>query len=106
MSPKNHNFVLKREVDGEPFVAALDDKTVSLKPFTELDQFALAEIFATAEDVTLIQFRTSVLSLAASSEDLAILRGASLKNKEIEALYSAYMAHNGADEGESSASVD
>ena len=103
---KDHNFTLKREVDGTPFVAEIGADVVSLKPFTDLDQFELAEIFATAEDVTLIQFRVSVLSLAASPDDLAILRAASLKNKEIAALYDAYMAHNGADEGESPASVD
>ena len=94
-------FVLKREATREPFVVQIGDDTLTFKHISELDQFALAELFA-REDVTNVEFRTTVLRLAAaSSGDFAKLREAGLTAEELRSVYDAYNAHTGTDEGES-----
>jgi hypothetical protein len=101
---KSHHFVLQREASNAPFVAQIGDDTVTLAPMADLDQFELARLFGSGDDMTIAEFRVAVLSLAANDEDLATLRAARLNGKEMSALFNAYTAHGGMSEGESSAS--
>lgn len=103
---KNHHFTLKREATSDPFVAEIGDATITLTPLADLDQFALAELFGSDDNMTLTEFRVAVFRLAASDETLQELQDLGLNGKEMQSLYEAYMAHGGASEGESAASSD
>lgn len=105
MGTKNHLFVLQREVAGTPFEGEVDGKPLTLAHINDVDQFALADLLAD-DSVSDLRFMTAVLRLAADEENFALISKARLSRPEVVALFEAYKAHNGADEGESEASSD
>lgn len=100
---KTDPFVLAREAAKVPFETTVGDATLSMPHIDDVDQFALAELYDSADSRSdlawLVAFFTVVMG-----EDVKALRDLKPKRPELLAIYKAYLAHNGTSEGESSAS--
>jgi hypothetical protein len=103
-SGKTDLFVLKREAGGEPFRFKVGSKTLSIPHVRSVDQFALAEIWATDHHSDL-EFITDLFRFL-MGENFDDLRSMHLTRPELTSLHEAYSAHCGTDEGESAASSD
>lgn len=105
MSTKNDVFVLQRETAAAPFRARIGNKTLTFAHIGEVDQFALADLFAD-ENISDLAFIRAVFQLALSDADFEALKAAKPSRAELSTLFDAYKGHSGTDEGESAASVD
>jgi len=96
-------FTLARESSGEPFAFEVDGETLTLAHMGDVDQYALAELYA-ADDGDLA-YMVGLFDLAAG-DDAARLRALKLPRASLVSLHSAYMEHCGSSAGESPASSD
>jgi hypothetical protein len=99
---KTDPFVLAREANKTPFKTTIGDVTLSMPHIDDVDQFELGELYD-ADKKSDLAWLVGFFSLV-MGEDVKALRDLKLKRTELLALYKAYLAHNGTDEGESSAS--
>lgn len=104
MSDKNSLFVLRREAGGEPFEFKVGAKTLKVPHINSVDQFELAELFA-SDHTSDLAFVTDLFKLCLG-DSFESLRALHLTRPELMALHQAYTAHCGTDTGESAASSD
>lgn len=101
---KTDLFVLKREAGGAPFEFKIGSKSLSIPHARNVDQFALAEVWA-IEHKSDLAFITDLFRFL-MGDKFDDLRSQHLTRPELIALYKAYSDHCGTDEGEFAASSD